>query len=163
MKQLILDNASEQFVPKDKLEQYIKNSLIIVVSKKVKTVYIVKMGGFIDYVVYKDGVVNGNCSYDSLFQYYNVYLFGTNHNIKLTNVNNNDVYDEFREAVKSNKKIAIAKEKEYRGYDTSYIVETNKDSSNHFVLRTLRGNPTTGTSIEWIFKNLDVFVLDISK
>lgn len=160
MKQLKLDNIAEKFVSKHELERYIKNSLIMVVSKKVKTVYILKIGGIKDYVVYKGDVVNGHCYYDSLFEYYDVYLFGTNHNIKLTNTNNNVVYDEFREAVESKKKIAIAKERECKGYDASYIVETNKDLDNLFILKTLRGDTATRASIEWIFENLDVFVLD---
>jgi len=158
MKQLKLDNTAEQFVTKDKLEQYIKNSLIIVVSKKVKTVYIVKKGGLRDYTVYKDDVVNGSCTYDSLFQYYNVYLFGTNRSIKLTNVNNDSVYDEFREAAESRKKIAIAKE---RKHDISYTIELDNSLDNICMLKMLNGNIGTSASVEWIFENLDVFVLDI--
>ena len=158
MKQLKLDNTAEQFVTKDKLEKYIKNSLVIVVIKKVKTVYILKTGGLRDYIVYKDDVVNGSCTYDSLFQYYNVYLFGTNRSIKLTNVNNNDVYDEFRAAAESDKKIVIGKsimEKK------SYIIEPSKHLDDVYFVKALNGHDGTNASVEWIFENLDVFVLDV--
>ena len=158
MKQLKLDNIAEQFVTKDKLENYIKNSLVIVVSKKAKTVYIVKKGGLRDYIVYKDDIVNGSCSYDSLFQYYNVYLFGTNRNIKLTNVNNNAVYNEFRVAAESNEKIVIGKsimEKK------SYIIEPSRNLDDVYMFKSLNGYDGTNATVEWIFENLDVFVLDV--
>jgi len=161
MKQLKVNSAAEKFVSRDELNKYIKTSIVNVVSKKGnKCAYALKIGNLKEYAVLQVNTdyVNGHCYYDSLFEYYDVYLFGTNRNIKLTNVNNDSVEDEFIDAVKSKKQIVIAKE---RNKDVSYIIEVNKGLGSDYTIKGLDGNIGTNASIEWIFENLDIFVLDI--
>lgn len=160
MKQLKINSAAEKFVSRDELNKYIKTSIVNVVSKKGKCAYTLKFGGLKEYIVLQVNTdyVNGHCYYDSLFEYYDVYLFGTNRNTKLTNVNNYSVEDEFINAVKSKKQIVIAKE---RDGDVSYIIETNKGLGRDYRVKCLDGNIGTIASIKWIFEHLDVFVLNI--
>ena len=101
MKQLKINSAAEKFVSRDELNKYIKTSIVNVVSKKGKCAYTLKFGGLKEYIVLQVNTdyVNGHCYYDSLFEYYDVYLLGTNRNTKLTNVNNYSVEDEFINAV----------------------------------------------------------------
>lgn len=160
MKQLKTNSAAEKFVSRDELNKYIKTSIVNVVSKKGKCAYALNIGGLKEYIVLQvnTGYINGNCYYDSLFEHYDVYLFDTNRNIKLTNVNNDSVEDEFIDAVKSKKQIVIAKE---RNNDTSYIIEADKKLADVYMLKNLDGDIEKRSYIEWIFEHLDVFVLDI--
>ena len=160
MKQLKTNSTAEKFVSRDELNKYIKSSLVNVVSKRGKSAYALKTGGMKEYVVIQVNTdyVNGHCYYDSLFEYYDVYLFGTNRNIKLTNINNDSVYDEFIDAVKSKKQIVIGKE---RNKDASYIIEANKGLGSDYTIKGLDGDTGTKANIEWIFEHLDVFVLDV--
>jgi len=161
MKQLKTNSAAEKFVSRDELNKYIKTSIVNVVSKKGnKCAYTLKFGGLKEYIVLQvdTDYVNGQCCYDSLFEYYDVYLFGANSNTKLTNINNYSIEDEFIDAVKSKKQIVIAKE---RNHDISYIIEISKGSGSDYKVKWLDGNIGTIASIRWIFENLDVFVLDI--
>ena len=160
MKQLKTNSAAEKFVSRDELNKYIKTSIVNVVSKKGgKSAYALKIGGLKEYIVLQVNTdyVNGHCYYDSLFEHYDVYLFGANSNTKLTNINNNSVEDEFIDAIKSKKQIVIAKE---RNNDVSYIIEAEKGLGGDYILRELDGN-IGYANIDWIFKHLDVFVLDI--
>jgi len=161
MKQLKINSAAEKFVSRDELNKYIKTSIVNVVSKKGnKYAYALKIGNLKEYAVLQVNTdyVNGQCNYDSLFEYYDVYLFGANSNTKLTNINNNSIEDEFIDAIKSKKQIVIAKE---RNNDVSYIIEANKGLGSDYRVKGLDENIGTNASIKWIFENLDVFVLDI--
>ena len=160
MKQLKINSTAEKFVSRDELNKYIKTSIVNVVSKKAKSAYTLNIGGLKEYVVLQasTGYINGSCYYNSLFEYYDVYLFGANSNTKLTNINNDSVEDEFIDAVKSKKQIVIAKE---RNIDVSYIIEANNVLGIDYKVKGLDGDIGTNASIKWIFEHLDVFVLDI--
>lgn len=151
-KQIKRGKEDSIFVSECEFNSCIDQNIVIAVSNFSKKQFFVKLGGKKGYIVEKNGFVNGNCTFNSLFAAYKIYLFNGYKTVQLTNICR---HDEFNKAINDQNQILIA-EKE----GTKYIILKEK-RANFFNLVRLSGEILCTYSRDYIFDNYNVFVVDI--